>query len=128
MLKYLSYGYLAFIAIIILYANMGWDLFVFDLIEYVPFKDKLSHFLLVGVLTLAVNNLFNFRRIKLSKYNFLLGSVLVFSFFTLEEASQAFLVNRNCELLDFICNSLGIIIFEKIGLKINSVSMIHQKN
>ncbi|MEM6967470.1 MAG: trypsin [Bacteroidota bacterium] len=120
MLKYLSYGYLFFIGIIILYANMGWDLFVFDLVKYVPFKDKLSHFLLVGMLTLVVNYLLKFRRAKISKYNFLLGSVLVFSFFTLEEASQALLANRNCELLDFICNSLGILIFEKIALKINA--------
>lgn len=117
MLKFLASGYLLLIGIIILYANMGWDLFLFDWVRYVPFKDKLSHFLLVGVLTFFVNVLLDFRRTNIFHQKILLGSLLVFVFFTLEEMSQAFLPTRNCEFLDFCCNTLGVLVFQKIAVK-----------
>lgn len=120
MLKLLGYGFVIFIAVVLVYADMGWDLFLFDWVKYLPFKDKLGHFLLIGTLTFFVNILLDFRRVNIGKRELLLGSVLVFLFFTLEEMSQAFLANRNCEFLDFLCNTFGILIFERLALKLKN--------
>jgi len=60
------------------------------------------------------------KRVTIFKRNFLLGSVLVFVFITIEEGSQHFISTRNCELLDLICNYAGILFFGKLAERIGS--------
>jgi polyferredoxin len=50
-----------FFIAVVLSANMHWNFFFFEWIKYIPFGDKMAHFLLVGTLTLFVNLLFEFK-------------------------------------------------------------------
>ena len=115
MLKLIGYLFIIFIAVVLVYVDMGWKLFIFDWIEYLPFKDKAGHFILIGGLTFFVNIVLNLKQVQISKRNFLLGSVIVFFFITIEEGSQHFISTRNCEFLDLMCNYLGIFVFGKLA-------------
>jgi len=118
MLKLIGYLFIGFIAVVLVYVDMGWKMFIFDWIDYLPFRDKTGHFLLIGGLTFFVNIVLNLKQIQISKHQFLLGSVLVLVFVTFEEASQHFISTRNCELLDLICNYIGIFVFGKFVIDI----------
>lgn len=76
----------------------------------------MAHFILVGGVSFFVNLLLEVRKTKLGSSQILLGSFLVFSFITLEEFSQLFLVRRNFDLIDLAANYLGIFIFGQLAL------------
>ena len=118
MLKLIGYLFIGFIAVVLVYVDMGWKMFIFDWINYLPFRDKTGHFILIGGLTFFVNIVLSLREVQISKHQFLLGSVLVFVFITFEEASQYFISTRNCEFLDLLCNYLGIYVFGKLARRI----------
>ena len=122
MLKLLGYLFIAFIAVVLVFVDMGWKMFIFDWIDYLPFRDKTGHFLLIGGLAFFVNILLDLKQIQISKHQFLLGSVLVFVFVTIEEGSQHFISTRNCELLDLICNYIGIFVFGKLAKRVGTKS------
>lgn len=115
-IRILGISFLIFMGFVILSANIGWDFFFFELVEYLPLGDKMAHFLLVGGISFFVNLLLDVRMLKVGKTQILLGSFLVFSFITLEEFSQMFLIRRNFDLLDLSANYLGIFIFGQIAL------------
>ena len=118
LLKLTGYLFIGFIAVVLIFVDMGWKLFIFDWINYLPFRDKTGHFLLIGGLTFFVNIVLDLKQIIISKRSFLLGSVIVFVFITIEEGSQYFISTRNCELLDLICNYVGILFFGKLSKKV----------
>ncbi len=120
-------AFLCFILFVILSANMGWNFFFFKYGKALPFEDKMAHFLLVGVLTFFVNLLLSIKRIEFFKRKFLLGSILVFAFITVEEFSQIFLTRRNFDLLDLTANYLGIFIFGNLAYWICSQYNILEK-
>jgi len=120
MLKLIGYLFIGFIASILVSANMGWDMFIFDWIKYLPFKDKTGHFLLIGGLNFFVNILLDLKRIQISKKDFLLGSVIVFVFITIEEGSQYFISTRSCDWLDLMCNYAGILFFGKLAILVGN--------
>lgn len=74
-----------------------------------PFGDKVGHFVLVGLLALAVNVLLSRRWVRLGAWSVLLGSVLVALGITLEEFSQTFFSARTFSLVDLAFSYLGII-------------------
>ena len=83
----------------------------FRIIDQAPWGDKLSHFLLVGLLTLLVNLSFRNRRISIGSRAWLLGSVLVMIVITLEELSQSLIPSRELDAMDLLANYLGVIVF-----------------
>ena len=84
---------------------------LFEIINSVPLGDKLSHFLLVGLLTLLVNLSLRNRRITIASRDWLLGSLVVLVVVTLEELSQHFIPNRELDPLDLLANYLGVLVF-----------------
>lgn len=79
----------------------------------IPHADKLSHFLLFGMLTFLVNISLPHKKIRFIP----LGSLLVFIFSILEEASQFFIETRNFDLVDLTSNFLGIWFFTILSTK-----------
>lgn len=116
-LKWIGVSFVFFIAFIITAVNLKWNLGCIGYINYIPFGDKICHFLLIGTLTYFVNVLFDRKRIMLFTKPVLLGSLCVFTFISFEEASQFFLAHRNCEVLDLIANYLGVYVFSRIASK-----------
>lgn len=80
-------------------------------VEYLPFKDKMGHFLLIGTLAFFTNILFDLKRVSFLNKKILLGSLIITVFITIEEFSQIFLSNRNFDLIDLVCNYAGILVF-----------------
>lgn len=83
----------------------------FRIINQVPYGDKLSHFFLVGLLTLLINLSFQNKKISIRSRKWLLGSVLVLIVVTLEELSQALIPSRNMDPLDLVANFIGVFVF-----------------
>ncbi len=101
-------AFVAFIIFIIALANQGSEAFIFRLIRFVPFGDKLGHFFLVGTLACFINLSLNWRRIRLPFAHLLLGSLLVAGVMLLEEISQLWLTHRTFDLFDLTSDLLGI--------------------
>ena len=74
--------FLLFIGFVILSANLGWDIFFFAWVKYLPLGDKMAHFILVGGISFFVNLLLDVKKIKLRRREILLGSLIVFVFIT----------------------------------------------
>ncbi len=117
-LKWIGASFVFFIGYIITAVNLKWDMGWASWIGHIPFGDKICHFILIGTLTFFVNILFNMKRVDLIFKPVLLGSLCVFIFISVEEASQFFLSHRNCEILDLVANYLGIFVFGRIANRI----------
>lgn len=100
--------FIIFIGIILYHANTGSDFIFFRLMSGVPMGDKIGHLCLVGTLAFLLNLSLKARTIKLGNFKLLLGSVLVFIFITIEEFTQIAIANRTFDLLDLMCNYIGI--------------------
>lgn len=97
-----------FILWIIIKADLGQSSGMVKNLRQVPYGDKFGHFILYGILALLVNlALFN-KRVSLFGRPFLLGSLIVGTFAILEEFTQISLASRNFELLDILCDLIGI--------------------
>ena len=118
LIRIIGISFLLFIGFVILSANFGWDFFFFGWVKYLPLGDKMAHFILVGGVSFFVNLLLDVKKIKLGKWEILLGSFAVFTFITFEEFSQLFLTRRNFDLIDLSANYLGIFFFGQLALLI----------
>ena len=115
LINIVAIAFLFFIFFVIISANMGWKFKFFQIGKILPFEDKMGHFLLVGTLTFLINLLLSVRRIGLLGYKVLLGSFLMFTFFTIEEFSQIFISKRTFDLIDLTANYIGILIFGNLA-------------
>ncbi|MFT6321358.1 MAG: hypothetical protein ACJAT4_002288 [Granulosicoccus sp.] len=118
LIRIIGISFLLFIGFVILSANFGWDFFFFAWVKYLPLGDKMAHFLLVGGVSFFVNLLLEVKKMNIGKREILLGSCLVFTFITIEEFSQLFLIRRNFDLFDLSANYLGILFFGQLALLI----------
>ena len=75
-----------------------------------PFGDKVGHFVLMGLLALAVNLLVPKRHIRLGVWTLLLGSLLTALGITLEELSQILFSARTFSPVDLAFSYLGIVV------------------
>jgi polysaccharide biosynthesis protein VpsQ len=73
-----------------------------------PFGDKLGHFSIMGLLAFVVNAALFPRDVNLFGRPFLLGTILIVVFVTLEEISQNFFPSRTADLIDLLASYLGI--------------------
>lgn len=114
-LRFTAYSFIAFIIFMLLSVNLGWNWFFLRWTKFVPFQDKMMHFVFIGLLSFFVNLLLDARRTDFVSTSVLTGSLLIFAITTVEEFSQILLANRNFELLDLLCNVLGILFFGKLA-------------
>jgi len=119
MLRIIAGLFFAFVLLVFISANTSAP-FYGQWIQHIPFADKIGHFILVGMVAFFVNLLLNCKRFRFGGAQLLLGSAVVVLFFTLEEASQYFIPVRTCEVLDLLCNYLGIFVFGKLALWFNT--------
>lgn len=117
-MKVIGYCFLAFVGLLMISVNMGWNLFNSDVIRMIKFNDKIGHFFLMGGVAFFTNIIFDLRRVDIKGWSVLMGSAIVFVFCTIEECSQAFLVRRNFEVLDMVCNYSGILVFQWLAGKV----------
>lgn len=95
-------------------ANTGQDTVFFYFTRQVPLGDKVSHFLLFGILTLLCNCSWPQKHLQLCKQRIPIGTLLIVIFVTLEECSQYFLPNRTFDLYDYAASLLGIALFTTV--------------
>lgn len=84
-------------------------------IRGIPYGDKISHFLLMGFLSLLVNLSLSCARFRVLGIYILKGSLIVALLVTLEEFSQLFIKYRTFDLVDLLSDYLGIFLFGRIA-------------
>lgn len=107
-MKIFSYVFITMILLIFYGAttkSLGW---IADLVQSIPYGDKIIHFILIGTLAYVVNYLMGFRRFEFLNRKWLTGTTLIFAIMTIEEFSQMFVSTRSFDLLDLTANYLGI--------------------
>jgi len=107
----LSISFFCFILWIIYLANTGQNSLFFQFVASIPYGDKLGHFCLFGLLTLAANFTFKLKSFQLLSMEVYLGSVLVFTFVVIEELSQYYIPDRTLDALDLMADFFGIVFF-----------------
>jgi polysaccharide biosynthesis protein VpsQ len=76
-----------------------------------PGSDKIGHFVLIGASAGLLNLALGLRTVRFFGRGWLLGSVLIAIFCTLEEISQHWLPARSFDLLDLAGDYAGILFF-----------------
>lgn len=100
---------------IIALADSGSDMWLFQLDALIPYGDKVAHFSLVGGLTFLLNLALSARQVTLAKRHWLLGSVLIFVIFTVEEFTQIGIASRTFDLGDLSADYVGILFFGRMA-------------
>ncbi len=103
--------FFTFILWVIFMANTGQSTIFFKLVKTVPYGDKLGHFGLFGILTLALNFITNFKCFKLGCIKLYYGTLAVTVFVIFEELSQYYIPNRTLDVYDFLADAVGISLF-----------------
>jgi len=103
------------ILLIIASANQGNLYYLKQIVFLIPYGDKWGHFFLIGLLAFFVNLWLNCEKLKVLKWSFLKGSVIILAIITLEELSQIFIENRSYDLWDLTCDYLGILVFGQLA-------------
>ena len=103
-----------FIGFIIYLADSADHNFAFRLIGQIPYGDKLMHALLYGVMALFLNYGLNFKSKNIFGFNMQVGALIVLTFAGLEEITQYWLPSRTCDMLDFVADTVGVILFSFI--------------
>lgn len=94
------------IIVVIILANTG-HLPIARLLRILPYSDKLGHFFLIGLLGFFLNLSLNCRKWGW----FLVGSLVVGCFATLEEFSQLYSSHRTFDWGDLIADYAGLFLF-----------------
>lgn len=109
-------AFFGFILWVIYLANIGQNSIFFQLIASIPYGDKIGHFCLFGLLTLATNLALKYKSIAVSSVEIFLGTILVLSFVVIEEFSQYFIPNRSFDLIDLSADFIGIVFFNTVTI------------
>ena len=114
-IKVIALLYIFILAGIVVLADIRETQFLFRFVRQLPFGDKIGHFALMGMFSLVVNLALSARTIRIWKFNYLFGSLIVFLIVTIEEVSQIFLSGRNFDARDLLADTAGILIFGEIA-------------
>lgn len=98
---------------IIYLANFHHQLPIFTWLYYVPFGDKIIHFLFIGGIAFFLNKTLNWKTIRVLKFQLYLGSIFIGVLAFGEELSQAFIPSRNLDFFDLLFDFLGIYFFSR---------------
>ena len=111
----------ALLLLVIVIANDSGTLPDFLNIVYsVPFGDKISHFVLTGLLSMLVNLSLSCRKTHLVSRDLLLGSLLVGTVVTVEELTQIFFPTRSVSIFDLLAGYLGIWLFGRLAVRFST--------
>jgi VanZ family protein len=108
--------FFCFIIWVIYLANTGQNSVFFQLVASIPYGDKLGHFCLFGLLTLATNFAFKLKSFNMSSMQIFSGTILVFIFVVIEEFSQYFIPSRTFDLIDLSADFIGIVFFNIVTI------------
>ena len=114
-MKITLYVYIFILAVIIFLSDWNGTAYLLDFVMYVPFGDKIGHFLLFGFFSLMLNLALKARTFRIWRINFLLGTLIVLIVVFVEEFSQIFIRGRSFDYRDLIADFAGIIIFGEIA-------------
>ena len=118
-MKWLAFLFSLVILGIIVLANLGM-LGIFGSLNWIPFGDKIGHFVLYGILTLLIDLALNRslptprRRLLIIRIGLILALLI-----GLEEYSQQFFAKRSFDLVDLAFSYLGVIFFSWVAVRIN---------
>ena len=101
---------LLFFGAVFLIAYTGRGDKYFDFLKYIPGGDKTGHLVLLAALSFIISWLLSFRGARFKKVKVHYGILLVAAFITIEEFVQIFSPYRTSDVLDLLCNYLGILI------------------
>ena len=114
-IKVLTIVYIFILGGIIFIADKKSTSYLLDFIRYIPYGDKIGHFVLMGILSFLANMVLNARTVGIGKLRYLLGSLIVLVLVTIEELSQLFIRGRTFDWTDLIADLAGIIIFGELA-------------
>jgi len=100
-----------FIGWIIVQANNGRSSLFFDLVLYIPYGDKLGHFILYGLLSVLTDIALNHKCWLVRNYRIPIGAIIVLVLAIAEEMTQLFLSTRTFDVLDILADMAGIYLF-----------------
>ncbi len=104
-----AFAFIVFLGFIVFFADTGTMPAAIHRFYNFPYGDKAGHFVLMGLLTLALNLAFSARRIMIMGKRVLLGSALAILVVTAEEITQVFFQTRSLSVLDLGASYLGIV-------------------
>lgn len=110
-MKYLTILFTVILILIVIAANLGLAPTLFVFLTWIPYGDKLGHFVLVGILALLVNLSLHGSRVRIGSVAVLKGNLIVAAIVTIEEFSQIFIEFRGFSLIDLAFNYAGILVF-----------------
>lgn len=114
-IKILTVLYVLVLAVLIFLADKRTTQYLFRPIRNLPYGDKIGHFLLMGFFSFLLNLALSARSVKLWKFQYLLGSLIVLVVVTIEEVSQIFVRGRTFDWGDLAADFCGIFIFGEIA-------------
>ena len=114
-MKITLYVYVFILAVIIFLADWNGTAYLLDLVMYVPFGDKIGHFLLAGIFSFLLNMVLGARKVSLRRIKYLTGSLIVLTIVTIEEISQIFVSGRTFDWSDLFFDYLGVYLFGVIA-------------
>ena len=118
-MKWLTILFGIFIIYIIILADQG-KLGILNIINQIPYADKVGHFFLYGILTLLVDLTALGTRFKTTQKLLVVQCGLILALLIgLEEFSQRYFSSRHSDLIDLTASYLGVIFFSWLALKIN---------
>ena len=121
--------YLAFLILIIVFANARIATWVFAIAKMMPYGDKICHMILMGIFSYLLNSTLLCRKTEFKNLKILSGSLIVYSLVLTEEISQIFVASRSPDIYDALADIIGIYIFgilaninikQKYGQKLSS--------
>ncbi|OUR71445.1 hypothetical protein A9Q78_09735 [Methylophaga sp. 41_12_T18] len=121
MYKYVAVFTLSFFLFIVwvsFMANSGNDTALFAMVRQIPYGDKIGHFAVFGLLTLAANISLKFKCVYLGPLPIYIGSLFVCFFVIVDEYGQSLYAIRNVEMLDLVASGCGILLFSFIASRL----------
>ncbi|CAA6827490.1 MAG: Unknown protein [uncultured Aureispira sp.] len=97
-----------FILWIIVQADLGIDNPFVQLVQQIPWGDKIGHICIFAGLTFFLNYALSHASFKLFRIKLLTGSVLIFCFALIEEFTQLFFPSRTFDFGDILSDLVGI--------------------
>ncbi len=113
-IKIITVIYIFILAGIIVLADLR-ETNYFSFLKLLPLGDKIGHFCLMGMFSFLVNLTLRAKAVRVSKLNYLAGSLIVLAIVTLEEFSQIFIGGRTFDLIDLLFDFAGIFLFGEIA-------------
>lgn len=110
-MKITLYVYIFILAVVVFLANQKGTAYLLEFVSFIPFGDKIGHFLLAGIFSFLFNMVLGGKEINLGLIKYLFGSVIVLTIVTVEEVSQIYISGRAFDWRDLFFDYSGIYIF-----------------